>query len=83
MGVLTASIGLAAFLLLPDTPMQAKWLTDNEKTELLKHVSVNQTGIENEHFKLSHLVELFTDIQIWLMICITILVSHASVNGGC
>lgn len=67
-------IGIAAFFLIPDTPMKAKWLTDAEKTALLNHVSVNQTGIENTNFKFSQLVEIFTDIQIWLLILITVLV---------
>lgn len=74
MGLLTCIIGVAAFFLIPDTPMQAKWLTDAEKTALLNHVAVNQTGIENTNFKFSQLIEIFTDIQIWLLILITVLV---------
>lgn len=75
MGILTILIGVATFVVIPDTPMQAKWLSDNEKTELLRHVSGNLTGVSNSHFKLSHLGELLSDIQIWLMILITVLVS--------
>lgn len=82
MGLLTCLIGVATYLILPDTPMQAKWLSDAEKTALLNHVSVNQTGIENTHFKFSHIVEIFTDIQIWLMILITVLVSCLVVRHG-
>jgi MFS family permease len=75
MGLVTALIGAAALWILPDTPMKAKFLSDAEKTALLNHVSVNQTGIQNTHFKLAHLKEIIMDIQIWLMVLITVLVS--------
>jgi sugar phosphate permease len=73
-GLITSLIGVAAFLILPDTPMKATFLSDAEKTALLEHVAVNQTGIENHQFKWSHLKEIILDIQIWLMVLITILV---------
>jgi len=44
MGVVTIGIGILTFFVLPDTPMEASWLTDGEKVALLKHISVNQTG---------------------------------------
>lgn len=75
MGIVTSIIGAATWLILPDTPMKAKFLTDREKTALLNHVSVNQTGIENSHFKWTHLKEIFLDVQVWLMVLITVLVS--------
>ena len=74
MGLTTSLIGVAAFWILPDTPMKATFLSDAEKTALLEHVAVNQTGIENHQFKWSHLKEIILDIQIWLMVLITILV---------
>ena len=75
MGIVTSLIGVATIWILPDTPMQAKFLSDTEKTALLNHVSVNKTGIENSHFKFSHLVEIALDVQVWLMVLITVLVS--------
>lgn len=74
LGIVTSLVGIATYFILPDTPMTAKFLTEAEKVALLKHVSVNQTGIENHHFKLSHIVEVLMDIQIWLMVILTILV---------
>lgn len=75
LGIVTSLIGVATLFILPDTPMQAKFLTEAEKVALLKHVAVNKTGIENHHFKLSHVKETILDIQIWLMVLVTILVS--------
>lgn len=74
-GVATALIGIATFFVLPDSPMKAKWLSEAEKAALLKHVSVNQTGIHNKHFKISQALEVLTDIQLWLMTICTICVS--------
>ena len=75
LGLVTVIIGLVTFFFLPDTPMKARFLSEREKVALLKHVSVNQTGISNTHFKFSHLVEVLLDVQLWLMTILTILVS--------
>lgn len=78
LGIVTSLIGVATYLILPDTPMQATFLTAAEKTALLNHVAVNQTGIENRNFKWSHVTEVFMDIQIWIMVVITVLVCTTS-----
>jgi hypothetical protein len=73
-GLATALIGIATFFILPDSPMKSKWLSDTEKAALLKHVSINQTGVENRHFKMSQVVEVVRDLQLWLMTICTICV---------
>ena len=75
LGFVTVIIGLATALFLPDTPMKAKFLSEDDKIMLLKHVSVNQTGIENKRFQWYQVWETVCDIQIWLLVLITILVS--------
>ena len=75
LGCLTVVIGLWTFLLLPDTPMKARWLSDREKIVLLKHVSVNQTGIQNRKFRPKELLEAVIDPQIWLLLLSVILVT--------
>ncbi|KFY36707.1 hypothetical protein V495_07667 [Pseudogymnoascus sp. VKM F-4514 (FW-929)] len=77
-GVTTSLIGIATFFILPDTPMKAKWLSEPEKAALLKHVSINQTGIKNKHFKMAQAVEVLGDIQLWLMTICTICTSVSS-----
>ncbi|KAI9824685.1 MAG: hypothetical protein M1826_007263 [Phylliscum demangeonii] len=78
LGLVTVLIGLATILILPDTPMKARFLSEPEKVALLRHVSVNQTGITNRHFKFSHLLEILRDAQLWLMTILTILISISS-----
>lgn len=74
-GVSTSLTGIATFFILPDSPMKAKWLSEPEKAALLKHVSINQTGIQNKHFKIGQVWEVLGDIQLWLMTICTICVS--------
>jgi hypothetical protein len=76
LGMLTVVIGICTFLFLPDTPMKARWLSDHEKVALLKHVSVNQTGIENRKFRAKEIVEALTDPQLYLMLLSVILVCY-------
>ena len=78
LGVVTVVIGMATGVLLPDTPMQARFLSEGEKVVLLKHVAVNRTGIRNRGFKARQVFELVLDAQIWLMTLLTILVSIVS-----
>ena len=57
MGVVTIGIGILTFFVLPDTPMEASWLKDSEKVALLKHISVNQTGVEQRKFRWAEIWE--------------------------
>lgn len=78
LGVLTVIFGLCVIIFIPDTPMQAKWLSDNEKVALLKHVSINQTGIKNTKFRVKEIIEGLLDPQIWLMVLSVLLMSLSS-----
>lgn len=74
-GLVTVAVGIATFFILPDSPMKASFLTTAEKAALLKHVSVNQTGVQNRHFKASQAWEILLDAQLWLLTICTICVS--------
>ncbi|KAI4137222.1 MAG: hypothetical protein LQ341_005236 [Variospora aurantia] len=78
LGLVTVIIGAATLFILPDTPMQARFLSEAEKVMLLKHVAVNQTGIRNKKYQWSQALEIITDIQLWLMLLLTILISISS-----
>jgi MFS family permease len=75
LGLITVMIGLATFFFLPDTPMKARWLSDKEKVALLKHVSVNQTGIQSRKFRPKEILEALMDPQLYLMVLSVVLVS--------
>lgn len=76
LGLTTTMVGMGAFYIIPDTPVEATFLSDNEKLALLHHVSVNRTGIQNTNYKPSQLIELLLDPQIYLLTIITVLVSR-------
>ena len=82
LGCVTIVIGILTFVFLPDTPMKARWLSDDEKVALLRHVSVNQTGIQNtSKFRFGEILEALGDPQIWLLTLGVILVSCALFGG--
>ncbi|KAH6605879.1 hypothetical protein Trco_005032 [Trichoderma cornu-damae] len=78
LGCITVAVGLATFFFLPDSPMKASWLSDNEKVALLKHVSVNQTGIQSRMFRPEEIVEALVDPQIYLLLLSVVLLSVSS-----
>lgn len=76
LGLVTVVVGSSIFFFLPDTPMEAKWLSDSEKVALLKHISVNQTGVQQSRkFRFKEIVEALTDPQLYLMVLAVVLVS--------
>lgn len=77
LGLVTVIVGSCVILFLPDSPMKAKWMSDNEKVALLKHVSVNKTGVENRTFRAKEILEALMDPQIYLLLLSVVLVSHA------
>lgn len=74
LGIVTMVIGAASGFVVPDTPMQAKFLTEEEKTSLLKHVTVNRTGVRNTEFKPAQVIKALLDPQIWLLALNVVLV---------
>ncbi|KAJ4254007.1 hypothetical protein NW762_010410 [Fusarium torreyae] len=82
LGLITVVIGLCTFFFLPDTPMKAKWLSSSEKVALLKHVSVNQTGIESRKFRPKEILEALCDPQLYLMLVSVVLICKLSVSSG-
>ncbi|KAJ5932838.1 hypothetical protein N7516_007327 [Penicillium verrucosum] len=80
MGCLTTAVGIATIFFLPDNPMSASFLNDEEKVAAIEHVRVNLTGVENKHFKPYQLGELlFKDKQTWPLFFITLL---AMIDNG-
>ncbi|KAK2592257.1 hypothetical protein QQS21_010044 [Conoideocrella luteorostrata] len=78
LGCLTVLFGICTILFIPDTPMKARWLSNTEKVALLKHVSVNQTGIQSRKFRLKEIGEALLDPQIYLLLVSVILLSVSS-----
>ena len=78
LGLVTVLVGASVIVLLPDTPMKANWLSDREKVALLKHISINKTGVENRKFRTKEILEALMDPQIYLLVLSVILVRTSS-----
>jgi hypothetical protein len=75
LGAATILIGIIVLLYLPDHPMNAKFLTTEEKVAVLRHVSINMTGVANRTPRPRELLEALRDLQILLLIFPGIFVS--------
>uniref|UniRef100_A0A060SY94 ARAD1A19030p n=1 Tax=Blastobotrys adeninivorans TaxID=409370 RepID=A0A060SY94_BLAAD len=60
-GALCAAWGIVVFIFLPDSPIDAKFLTEREKTILLIRLRENQTGVESKVLKWKQVLEAATD----------------------
>lgn len=68
LGCVTIGVGILVLWLLPDTPMNARFLTTEEKVAVLRHVSINMTGVANRTPRPRELLEALRDLQILLLI---------------
>lgn len=73
LGLLTVILGVLILFFVPDTPMKARFLNNEEKVALLEHVKVNQTGIVNRRFHPKQVVEGLLDLGCWLLWIIVVL----------
>jgi MFS family permease len=65
---------------LPDSPMKAKCFNEDQKRLMIERVRVNDTGIQNKHWKRYQMVETLTDPVIWCYVMLNI--SSTLVIGG-
>lgn len=77
LGCVTVVAGITTTLFMPDSPMTARFLADEEKTAILQHVSGNQTGVVNRQFEMKQILEMVLDPQLWLMGIMTTSVGSA------
>lgn len=80
LGKVTVIVRTREFFIIPETPLEARVLSAAEKLASLIHVSVNRTGIRN---KLSQIVEMLVDPQLYLMTILTILVRVPLISSLC
>lgn len=52
---------------LPDSPLNAKFLTDKEKYFTVKRVSENKTGVQNNEWKWDQVKEAFLDVRMYIV----------------
>ncbi|WWC95627.1 hypothetical protein V866_002492 [Kwoniella sp. B9012] len=82
-GLITVIWGVLVFLLLPPSPMHAKFLTESERVLAVHRIRSNNTGILNRHLKWSQVREAlnpFEDPQGLLLFLV--IFCNEVLNGG-
>ncbi|GAM91251.1 hypothetical protein ANO11243_092980 [Dothideomycetidae sp. 11243] len=67
-GVLTIIIGISLWWTMPDSPTNARFLTERERAIAVERLSSNKTGIKNAQHKPSQIIECLTDVKVWLLV---------------
>ncbi|ATY59793.1 Major facilitator superfamily general substrate transporter [Cordyceps militaris] len=65
-GAVTMLFGVFVYLLLPDSPLYASFLTPEERAKAILRIKENHSGIEQKRFKREQFVEALKDPKTWL-----------------
>lgn len=64
-GLFTAALGIVFLFIMPDSQLNAKWLSKSDRILAIARVRSNQQGIGNKHFKKYQLKEALLDPMTW------------------
>ncbi|KAI1768125.1 MFS general substrate transporter [Hypoxylon sp. FL1150] len=79
-GVLTVIFGVAFLVFMPDSPMEAKYLSERERVIAVERLRANQMGVASRQWKWDHVKETFMDFKTLLWFILIVAISIAS--GG-
>ncbi|KAJ5724999.1 uncharacterized protein N7483_006356 [Penicillium malachiteum] len=66
-GRVTIVWALVVYIVLPNNPLEARFLTNREKYIVIQRKAADNTGIESKAFKIEQVWEAFTDVKTWLI----------------
>ncbi|KAI1336860.1 major facilitator superfamily domain-containing protein [Xylariaceae sp. FL0016] len=82
--IMTGSINVAysifLFFMLPSNPMNARFLTKEQKYHAVQRLAENRTGIRNNQWKWEQVWEALMDVKIWVIFFFNIVINIP--NGG-
>ncbi|CAG9942981.1 unnamed protein product [Clonostachys rosea f. rosea IK726] len=79
-GLLTVVYGVFVLYWMPDSPMEAKYLTEREKYIAVERLRANQMGVASREWRWDHVWETATDLKTWCWFVCIVAISIAS--GG-
>jgi hypothetical protein len=79
-GAATVSWSIVVFFFPPDTPLIARFLSEQDRVKAIQRVAQNKTGVKDSTSRLSQAIEATLDIKIWLLVIVQIATKVA--NGG-
>ncbi|KAJ3755153.1 MFS general substrate transporter [Lentinula raphanica] len=66
-GLITLLASVCFWFWFPDSPTNAWFLTAEERALVVQRIKVNQTGVENKHWKKDQFIETLRDPKVWVM----------------
>lgn len=63
---LTVVVSLWFLLVFPDNPVQARFLSEDEKIKAVRRIQTNQSGTETKYWKPEQAIEAAKDVKTWL-----------------
>ncbi|KIP10651.1 hypothetical protein PHLGIDRAFT_208266 [Phlebiopsis gigantea 11061_1 CR5-6] len=72
-GGLAIVVGICVTLWMPDSPVNAVWLTRKERIIAIERVRNDQGGTENKTIKKSQVIEALLDTRSWLIVLLTVM----------
>ncbi|KAL1988166.1 hypothetical protein VTN96DRAFT_696 [Rasamsonia emersonii] len=79
-GLVTVAFSAIVLFFMPDTPLKAKFLKEEDKLIAIERLRMNQQGIKNYVWKWDHVKEAFLDMKTWLWFAMLFSISIPS--GG-
>ncbi|KAF8532014.1 major facilitator superfamily domain-containing protein [Gautieria morchelliformis] len=67
LGAITALFSVVVYVWLPDSPVKARFLSEQERVVAVKRVASNKTGIKNKHFKAYQIRHALVDPKTYLL----------------
>lgn len=64
--ILTFLVSILLIFFLPNSPVDAKWLSIEEKVHTIDLIRETHAGISNSTFKWAQVKECFVDVKSWL-----------------
>jgi sugar phosphate permease len=77
-GAVNILVSLLVIFLLPDNPDKAKFLTETEKQRIAQRLTDDQSGVGSKVFRWRSVLEVLGDLQTWLLVLLTILITIPS-----
>jgi MFS family permease len=87
-GLLTVCYAAVVLVLMPDSPMEAKYLKEREKVIAVERLRANQMGVASREWRWDHVWETLLDLKTWCWFVAIVAISCVSPflrvkSGGC
>jgi hypothetical protein len=73
-GLLTVLYSIIVLIFMPDSPMEAKFLSEREKVIAVERLRANQMGVVSRDWRWDHVWEAAFDVKtyLWFLLILTI-----------